>query len=45
MVLGGSTAKDLEAGVAIRAQRLAGEDGLATELTSGDRNRKPNLRG
>ena len=43
MVLGGSTARDLGAGATIRAQRLAGEDGSAAELTSGDRNRNPSL--
>ena len=43
--LGGSTARDLGAGATIRAQGLAGEDGSAAELTSGDRKRNPSLMG
>ena len=44
-VLGGLTARVLGAEAAIRAQRLAGEDGSAGELTSGDRNWNPSLMG
>ena len=44
-VLGRSTASDFEAGAAIRAQAVAGEEGSAVALTSGDKYWNPNLRG